>query len=68
MITRSDKFVDERSSNSKMRRIHLVYEKYVILTMQISSRNQKYFKIANSKFLVWKITKKCGELTHAVFI
>jgi hypothetical protein len=68
MTTHSDKFVDERSSNSKMRQIHLVYEKYVILAMQISSHNQKYFKNCKSEFLLGKIAKKCGELTHAVFI
>jgi hypothetical protein len=39
----SGKFVDDRSSNSKKQHVHLLYEKYVILAMRISSRDQKIF-------------------------
>jgi hypothetical protein len=59
MATHSVKFVDEHSSNSKKQHIHLVYEKYVILAMRISSRNQKYLK--NCKFRIFSL-KNCQEM------
>jgi hypothetical protein len=60
MTIHSAKFVNERNNNSKMRCIHLVYEKYIILATRISRHNQNILKIANSKFSLEKIAKKCG--------
>jgi hypothetical protein len=46
------KFVDDRSNDSEKRHIHWVYEKYVILAVQIQVATKNILKIVNSEFLV----------------